>query len=658
MCQRKRESSDESCHFFLILGSGFAVAQDLRHPPSSAEIDCLIAKGMPAVKSSLGVALAAGYQPGRTGVSGSSGNPAYTSWLMLWRWSDLLSRTGETETARLLQRHLFIDLQTGKLAFVGPGDDTDFKDISEAQASEIAKNPPEDVLKKLLPNGTPSALEPLFSGIVPPKKLLQDGTLLPHGSLSGILTPELVAEFMKDDGFSRAFFAIVSEDDYLPFVLSNLRDMRLAEPVKWKDYRQLAIALAVVNDSAPPDFWPHPQVEGALVPREQLPVSEQFSAWIAANESGKCLLDLRKLNAGQLKFVVDAFVKPEELAWARKNVRLPRVSFDKAYFMVKYRNDRLKARQYDWTGAPYTLEEIRKQGGICVDQAYFAMLSGKANGLPTLYFRGQGADGGHAWFGYMKSDDRWELDCGRYATQNYAVGQALDPQSWKPISDHELLLLAARFRDRPEFAASVNDIVMGGVIEAAGNQDLASKAYESAVRTSPMNPDAWDRQGAFLARSGASPAERKKFHEAALKQFAGNADLKVAHQMALADIARELGDSATAEKLEHLILLQNRRKRSDLSVDVVARQMQTLLDAGKLDDAGKEFRRQLTSLADTGGGNLFYNVAAPYIAALLDAGKKAEAQKAADLVRKKLAPEKGGILDVDIRALVESPAKN
>jgi hypothetical protein len=44
--------------------------------------------------------------------------------------------------------------------------------------------------------------------------------------------------------------------------------------------------------------------------------------------------------------------------------------------------------------------------------------------------------------------------------------------------------------------------------------------------------------------------------------------------------------------------------------------------------------------------------------ALVDAGKKADAQKAAALVRKKLAPEKDGILDADLRALEESASKD
>lgn len=620
----------------LIAFSALAGAIDVRRPPSSADVDSLIAQGLPAARESLEAALIAGYQPGRMGVSGSSGNPAFMSWLTLWRWCDVLTRSGDDEMARLLRRHLFSDPKSGELTFVGPGWDSGLEAIPEGKAALMAQSPPEEILRQLLP----------------------DGARPVRGALSEILPPEIIAEFMKDDAFSRSFFSTLSGDDYLPLVIANLRDVRAADPKNWKNYRQLAIALAVVNDSKPPGFWPHDQVTQSLVPREQLPVADQFAAWVAANESGGTLLDLRKLSAGQLKFVVDAFVRQDELAWARKNIRLPVAGFEKAFPMVSYRNDRLVKQKYSWDEDPYLLETIRARGGICVDQAYFAMLCGKAKGLPTLFFTGQGADGGHAWFGYMKADDRWELDCGRYATQNYATGHALDPQTWKTISDHDLRLLAASFRDKPEFAASVNDLAMAGIIERKGNSALAAKAYESAVRTCMMNPAAWDARGDFLVRSGAPPAERKKFHEAALAQFAGNADLKTRHQQALAGVARELGDTAAADQLERLILLENKRKRSDLSVGIVARQMQALLDSGKLDEAGKEFRRQVSSLADTGGGNLFYDVAAPYIMALLDAGKKAEAGKSLVLIRKKLAPEKDGILDGEIRALEETASKN
>ncbi|MFM8830873.1 MAG: tetratricopeptide repeat protein [Spartobacteria bacterium] len=461
----------------------------------------------------------------------------------------------------------------------------------------------------------------------------------------------LARELLSDPVLSRMFFSTLSEKDAVPQVLDNLGAIRAAHPQKFREYVGLAIAIALVNDVPPPQGWPHHQVAAELVPASILPVERQFSRWVSANEARQLLLDPRKLSPSQLKFVVDAFITDDELAWARKNVRLTRSTFEKAYFQINYSHERLQAQQYDWSMGPYTLAAIRKQGGICVDQAYYASMSGKALGLPTLFFTGQGSDGGHAWFGYMRSDDQWELDCGRYSQHNYATGEALDPQTWEPISDHELELLAARFRDKPEFAASMNTMAMAEILEKSGDPARAGQAYEKAIQLCPRNADAWSATSAFLQRQGAPAKERISFHERAKTQFTNQADLKVLHQQALISIYQEQGDSDSVKRIEQQILSQNKSRRSDLSVNMAAEQLQALIAAGNMTEAEKLFRRQVHSLSQTGGGNFFYDVAAPYIRALLEKGDKNEARRSIDLLRRKLAPQPGGILDVSLAEL-------
>lgn len=461
----------------------------------------------------------------------------------------------------------------------------------------------------------------------------------------------LAKELFSDPGVSRMFFSTLSEQDSVPRVLENLSSIRTAHPQKFKEYASLAVAIAVVNDVPPPQGWPHHQVASELVPISILPVDQQFSRWVVANEARQLLLDPRKLSPLQLKFVVDALITDDELAWARKNVRLTRSTFEKAYFQINYSHERLKAQQYDWTGGLYTLGAIRKAGGICVDQAYYASMAGKALGLPTLFFTGQGSDGGHAWFGYMRSDDQWEIDCGRYSQHNYATGEALDPQTWQPISDHELELLAARFRDKPEFAASMNTLAVAEILEKSGDNSKAGQAYEKAIQLCPKNADAWSATAAFLQRRGAPAKERILFHERAKTQFANQADLKVLHQQALISIYQEQGDLESVKKIEQQILSQNRSKRSDLSVNMAADQLSALLEAGNMAEAEKLFRRQVHSLSQTGGGNFYYDVAQPYIRVLIEKGDKSEARRSIDLVRRKLAPQPGGILDVSMNEL-------
>jgi hypothetical protein len=461
----------------------------------------------------------------------------------------------------------------------------------------------------------------------------------------------LAKELLSDPTVSRLFFSTLSDQDSVPRVLENLSSIRKAHPQNFREYTSLAIAIAVVNDVPLPQGWPHHQVAAELVPINILPVDQQFSRWVAANETRHLLLDPRKLFPSQLKFVVDAFITDEELAWARKNVRLTRSTFEKAYFQINYSHERLNAQQYDWTSGPYTLGAIRKAGGICVDQAYYASMSGKALGLPTLFFTGQGSDGGHAWFGYMRSDDRWEIDCGRYSQHNYATGEALDPQTWQPISDHELELIAARFRDKPEFAASMNTLAVAEILEKSGGNPRAGDAYEKAIQLCPQNADAWSATAGFLQRRGAPAKERILFHERAKTQFVNQADLKVLHQQALIAIYQEQGDSDSVKKIEQQILSQNKRRRSDLSVNMAANQINAMVAEGDMAEAEKLFRRQVHSLSQTGGGNFYYDVAEPYIRVLIEKGDKNEARRNINLIRRKLAPQAGGILDAAMNEL-------
>jgi tetratricopeptide (TPR) repeat protein len=268
-----------------------------------------------------------------------------------------------------------------------------------------------------------------------------------------------------------------------------------------------------------------------------------------------------------------------------------------------------------------------------------------------LLFTGQGSDGGHAWFGYMRSDDQWEIDCGRYSQHNYATGEALDPQTWQPISDHELELLAARFRDKPEFAASMNTLAVAEILEKSGDNPRAGQAYEKAIQLCSQNADAWSAGAAFLQRRGAPAKERILFHERAKTQFANQADLKVLHQQALISIYQEQGDLDSVKKIEQQILSQNKRRRSDLSVNMAANQLTAMLEAGNMAEAEKLFRRQVHSLSQTGGGNFYYDVAEPYIRVLVEKGDKGGARRSIDLVRRKLAPEPGGILDASMSEL-------
>jgi hypothetical protein len=612
------------------LGNGL----DLRWASSPAERAKIFADGWVASRDALGNALVAAYQPGGPLRPGSTGVTAYRSWMSLWKWCELLSRNQRQEAARLIADHLRVSPGDERLIIVGPGciPNADYKPPEPAQLNQVLS-------------------DQAFAGQLLRQLLPADLADPPDATIAENLNPDILAEWISDEELSRLLFENLSDRDFLPGVLVRLQEIRLANPQKFKEYRALAVALAVVYDQSFPHFWPHRQVDPKSVPIAELPVAERFKFWAGSNEARALLLDLRKLSPAHIKFIVDAPLDLSEFEWARKNAKYQRSEFAKAFDAVTYSAERVKSGRFHWRAGEYTLQNIHQQTGICVDQAYYAMIAGKARGLPTLFFTGQGADGGHAWFGYMKSDNRWELDCGRYKNQNYAVGQALDPQTWLPISDHELEIHAKGLREGLEFFSSQNDILIGRMSERGGDRAKALKAYESAMQVCPQNKAGWAAKADYLRRTDAPLNALKAHHEAALRQFATNRDMRVEQQVALAKIARQQGAFQEAESLERQIVAQNKHRRSDLSVSIAAQKIISLVIAKQLDQAFAEYRRQISNLGGTGGGNFFYDIVQPFAEALVATRDARRAREVLVLARKALKPESGSIIDTELKEL-------
>jgi len=508
---------------------------------------------------------------------------------------------------------------------------------------------------------TAEELATLFSSPEMVQKVLDPVVGLPwvasNNTLDHNLRPGDAKIFLSDPEFTQAFFTQLSPRDCLPIALRILSDIREQQPEYWKEYRKLTVAVALVFDQKPPGTWPHDQVPRAVVPLDkELKPDTHFAYWCEANNSKKLLLDLKKMEVQQLVFVVDSFVEKSELEWAQKNLRYTRATLPSAFSDIRYDNDRIKQQQYDWPHSDYSLSYIKRVGGICVDQAYYAATVGKAKGLPTLFFSGQGADGGHAWFGYMKSDDLWDMNCGRYKSQNYAVGEALNPQTWEAITDHELGFLAKRFRDTPAYATSQIHLQVARWFELTQDSAKVKTALDNALRSCPDNPEAWDAKANYLDTTGALFPEKKTHLDAAIQKYSSNADLKTTYQERLANLHRAAGNEAAAAALEKNIVSSNRTRRSDIAVTQFSDKLKKLSAEGKLDEAFAEYRKQMPALGRTGGGSLFYDAVRPLAFAYLDAGNWKQCEKTLEIARRSLAPDKGSILD-EAMAEIESEIK-
>lgn len=615
-----------------------AASINVTQPPKREQVEEMVNADPGKGAMEITGALAQDFKPAVGGMGSSTSRPAFRAWLYLGTWLDWLSRPDLDCWKDFLTGYLRQTTEAGEPVIVYRTPGMEWQDgvweLPEPMLSEIAADP---------------GMRQKYSAILLPRDFVWRDA--PAGIYLG---KELALLIATTPGLLEQTVATVSDEDFLPGVFSVLRQIYEKDPVKFVNYYPLALAFAVVFDQSAPTFWPHHQVATSAVPLSGSTVEERFFEFLRANDSRQLVQDPKKMSAQDLVFVVDALVASEELEWARKNVRTVRASFDRVFGSIRYDKARADAGAYSWpSDTSYTLQEIQKSGGICVDQAYFASIAGKAKGIPTLFFVGQGEQGGHAWFGFLRSENRWELDAGRYENQNYFVGKALDPQSWAFVTDHDLKALSANSRTTPAWKASVDDLLAADLFSRAGKEKEALNAMESALRQSPKNPEIWTRLGRELQKDGGDSSRLIAHLQEAAKTFVNDRELRAEFLMSAAALARASGDSGTAEELENQIVGANRRQRADLSITAAAAGLFANLKEGKTGEALQEFRSLATRFGKTGGGNFFYQIVDPLASELISMGNKNEARQVVDLARRHLRPEDGSILDSEIKRLEE-----
>lgn len=454
----------------------------------------------------------------------------------------------------------------------------------------------------------------------------------------------------------RAFCENLLPEDNQAEALALLLQMQQKAPADVQDFPRLAVALALVLDQPFPKRWPHHQVPAATVPTEKVDAVARLKSMAELQRARRYLMDLRDLTVSELKFMVDYPLVESEMEWARKNISAGRNGFGKVFSSIRYDLKRFQFNQLIWPYPSYALGEIQKRGGICVDQAYFAALCGKAKGLPTLFFTGQGDSGGHAWFGYMESLGQWQTDCGRYAQENYPVGSALDPQTWKEISDTELIFFA-KGRERSALSQQAKLLTDFGVTLGKNDGD---RWLAAALQIQPEFLPAWRFRGMRLQEKNASMEERREFWEAFSKRFARYADLKVEGQEKLLGLAKERGDEKEVTSLTRLIMVQNRLRRFDLGIGAAAAVVSEKISEGKWPEANTAYSKAMRELQGEGGGTLFYGLVQPFVEAALADGQPAIAKGALQEARRLLKPAKDTLVGrsfLELEAKVTPPEK-
>jgi hypothetical protein len=420
-----------------------------------------------------------------------------------------------------------------------------------------------------------------------------------------------------DETVSHLFVEKLDPLDVKSEALKILLRIAQANAADLHEYASLGVAYSLVFDQPFPDGWPHRQVDPAAVPIGDLDPVQRFHFYVQANRDKKLDRDLTALSFENLKFLVDSEVKLSEFEYAQKN-RVSYAQFSDAFFSIQYDTARISttASVYVWPHASYQLSDIETDGGICIDQAYYAETLGKGRGIPTIRFTGLGMDGAHAWFGYLSNSNKWELDCGRYEQQDYPKGFAVDPQTWQPIDDSVLQNLFKNGARNPSYQPTMTALAWA---QLHANDPSYAHILDDAMSIMPEWSGTWRLQAA-LVEKGNDLDKKKQFYQNWISQFGNYPEMKVEGQKRLY-LDLKAANDPDADGLLKDIILQNRSEGFDLGIAAGADAIDEKFKVQDWDGARMAFESTIRDFGEEGGMTLYSKIVYPYIKGCLENGK-------------------------------------
>ena len=271
----------------------------------------------------------------------------------------------------------------------------------------------------------------------------------------------------------------------------------------------LAAAIAVTHDARVRD----PQISEVHTSSP----GEYFDYFIA--NAGALAFKLDRTPPELLVYMVNVTAPISDLNWARNRYnnrpRIGQVYFDVAYDYGFLEGTQKKASDR----GEYTLENLRKYGGICSDQAYYANQCAKAIGVPAVVVTAPGTTVGHAWIGYLTSGaaTTWDFDSGRYPEFQGVAGEIRDPQTGHQITDARVKLTARLAGTAPMDRWRCIALTDAAHAIASENATTALEWLEAAVNACPAMADPWDEVVAISKAGKLTAAARSRWSEAVLR---------------------------------------------------------------------------------------------------------------------------------------------
>jgi len=248
--------------------------------------------------------------------------------------------------------------------------------------------------------------------------------------------PKLAQWLLDHAEMRRLLFRSLADVDSPEKALNRFAELQAAEPAKVLEYPNLAVAFATARELR----YNRKQPKAATM-------VESFNYYTDPKRQFR--YDLKKMPYELSRYLADTRLNIAERDWAtRKYFRT--ADLGPAYFDVKYDTDYyMKKVPKKIDALDFTLPNLLKVGGVCIEQAYYASEVAKALGVPATIVYGKGESGiGHAWFTYFQlnpagTSASWAGGAGRYQSQLYFTGNVFNPATGKEILDSELILVGA-----------------------------------------------------------------------------------------------------------------------------------------------------------------------------------------------------------------------
>jgi hypothetical protein len=312
----------------------------------------------------------------------------------------------------------------------------------------------------------------------------------------------------------RTLMMSVSPYDSPEQVLAVLITLQTDHKDRLEEFPDLTAATCVVWDRLAPERTPEADNIPVDMPRPRL-LMRYF-----INARAQIRFDLRQLPWQLATYVVESQVGPDELVWALQRYAR-RGSIGGAFFDVPYDYGRYSGMGPSLGDRPYTLPNLMQFGGICADQAYFAVEVARAVGVPAAVCTGHGATEGtgHAWVGFLDTrGDRaaWNFTEGRYPENQYWQGRVIDPQTREAITDADVSLLAelqhtdTRQRLTSDALCKVADLI---------EEPRRPEVYMLAINLAAGNPRPWHALAQLAAQMKLTDAQNDALRSA-IEKFA------------------------------------------------------------------------------------------------------------------------------------------